>query len=172
MRKLEIKNSAIMKVAIQNEIQRSEESRYAHRLHGILLVSSGLSCYQVANFLGQSPRTVQYWVQRFEHKGFSGLQEGMRSGRPAGVGEKALAAVEQDLRQQPQALGYHQNLWDGKLLSHHLWQTYNIKLGVRQCQRLFGTFGFRRRKPRPVIANADPQTQTAFKKTPPHGKKG
>jgi len=172
MRKLEIKNADIMKVAIQNEIQRSEESRYDHRLHGVLLVSSGLSCYQVADFLGQSPRTVHYWVQRFEQKGFAGLKDGMRSGRPAVVDKKALEAVGQDLRQQPQEFGYHQNLWDGKLLSHHLYQTYNVKLGVRQCQRLFGNFGFRRGKPRPVIANTDPQAQKAFKKTSPHGKKG
>jgi hypothetical protein len=38
-------------------------------------------------------------------------------------------------------------------------------LGVRQCQRLFRAMGFRRRKPRPVIAHADPKAQRAFKKT-------
>jgi len=56
------------------------------------------------------------------------------------------------------------NLWDGKLLSHHIRQQYGIELGVRQCQRLFRQLGFRLRKPRPLIAKADPQEQAAFKK--------
>jgi transposase len=66
---------------------------------------------------------------------------------------------------QPRELGHAQNLWDGRLLSHHLREAYGVALGVRQCQRLFRTLGFRRRKPRPVIAHADPEAQRAFKKT-------
>jgi transposase len=56
------------------------------------------------------------------------------------------------------------------LLSHHLFRQYGVRLGVRQCQRLFRQLGFRRRKPRSVIANADPEAQAAYKKTPPMGK--
>jgi transposase len=104
MRKLEIKDAVFMQVAIQEEIQRSEESRYDHRLHGVLLVCSGLSCYKVAELLGQSPRTVQYWVQRFERDGFAGLQAGMRSGRPAALDESTLQTVGNDVRQAPQVL--------------------------------------------------------------------
>jgi transposase len=37
---------------------------------------------------------------------------------------------------------------------------------VRQCQRLFRQMGFRLRKPRPLIAHADPAAQAAYKKTP------
>jgi hypothetical protein len=29
---------------LQQEIQRSEESRYDHRLHGVLLVAQGMTC--------------------------------------------------------------------------------------------------------------------------------
>jgi transposase len=79
--------------------------------------------------------------------------------------------VEKDLRVHPRDLGYGQNLWDGKLLAHHLRQSYKIQLGVRQCQRLFRSMGFRRRKPRPMIAQADPEAQRAFKKTRSAGKK-
>jgi len=79
--------------------------------------------------------------------------------------------LERDLRLHPRDLGYEQNLWDGKLLSHHLRQRYATELGVRQCQRLFRSLGFRRRKPRPVIAQADPEAQRAFKKTRRAGRK-
>ncbi|TRZ49465.1 winged helix-turn-helix domain-containing protein [bacterium] len=58
------------------------------------------------------------------------------------------------------------NLWDGKLLSHHLSEKYDVSLGVRQCQRLFTHLGFRRRKPRPVIAKSDSEAKAIYKKTP------
>lgn len=165
MKKLEISDADLMRIAIQQEIHRSEESRYDHRLHGILLVSSGLTCYEGADLLGQSPRTIQYWVGRFEQNGFAGLQEGERSGRPSAMDGRTRLAIGKDLRSDPQDYGYAQTLWDGKLLSHHLSQHYGIQLGVRQCQRLFQQLGFRRRKPRPVIAQADPKAQKAYKKT-------
>jgi len=167
MRKLQITEADIMRIALQDEIKRSEESRYDHRLHGVLLVCSGLSCYQVADLLGQSPGTVQYWAQRFEKSGFAGLQEGEKPGRPTALDEATLQRIGKDLRQQPQTFGYTQNLWDGKLLSYHLSQKYAIIIGVRQCQRLFGKLGFRRRKPRPLIAESNPEAQKAYKKTPP-----
>ena len=89
--------------------------------------------------------------------------------------EKTRQRVGQDLRGSPRQFGYGQNLWDGKLLSHHLSERYSVQLGVRQCQRLFRELGFRWRKPkpRPVIAQADPDAQRAYKKTaPPGSKKG
>lgn len=172
MRKLEIENPEFMRLAIQDEIIRSEESRYDHRLHGILLVCSGFSCSEVAEMLGQGRRTVQYWVRRFEQSGFAGLQEGFRSGRPRAMDEEIIEKIGRDLRLSPRELGYSQNLWDGKLLSHHLAQRYGVQLGVRQCQRLFSELGFRRRKPRPVIAQADPEAKRAYKKTAPSGRQG
>lgn len=164
MRKLEISNPELMQKAIRDEIARSEESRYCHRLHGVLLVCKGKSCYEVADLLGQGARTVQYWVKRFEEKGFVGLVDQPRPGRPTELSEEVLKQLRGDLRRSPQELGYTQNLWDGKLLSHHMAERFGIKIGPRQCQRLFHKLGFRRRKPRGVIANADPQAREHFKK--------
>jgi transposase len=170
MKKLQISDTDLMRIAIQQEIHRSDESRYDHRLHGVLLVCSGLSCYQVADLLSQSPRTIHNWVNRFERQGFSGLQEGDRPGRPSALDERTRQGIEKDLRDDPRHLGYAQTFWDGKLLSHHLSRQYGVSLGVRQCQRLFRQLGFRMRKPRPVIAQADPEAQAAYKKTPTVGK--
>jgi transposase len=165
MRKLQINDAAIMKVALQQEIVRSRDSRYDHRLHGVLLVCSGKTCYEVADLFGHSPRTVEYWVERFERRGFAGLEEGDRPGRPTSLDEATREKIGMDLRRSPRDLGYGQNLWDGKLLSHHLSVALGVSLGVRQCQRLFRDLGFRRRKPRPLIAKSDPEAQRAYKKT-------
>jgi len=167
MKKLQIANAEVMSLALQQEIVRSEESRYDHRLHGVLLVSHGLSCYQVGTWLGQNPRTIQRWVTRFETRGFAGLREGEREGRPNRLNVTQREGVGRDLRHSPKAFGYTQNLWDGKLLSHHLAVTYRIDIGVRQCQRIFHQIGFRLRKPRPLIGKGDPDVQRAYKKTLP-----
>lgn len=152
MRKLQIQDAEIMTMALRQEIARSEESRYDHRLHGVLLVCSGRSCYEVADLLGHSPRTIAYWVKRFERSGFAGLEEGERPGRPAALHERTRDRIGQDLRCSPREFGHAQTLWDGKLRSHHLDARYGVRLRVRHCQRLFRQFGFRQRTPRPVIA--------------------
>ena len=70
------------------------------------------------------------------------------------------------LRKSPSDFGLTGHLWDGKTLSTFIYKQWNVELGVRQCQRLFRQFGFRLRKPRPLIAKADPEEQKAYKKTP------
>ena len=59
MRKLEIADAEVMQIAIQQEISRSGESRYDHRLHGLLLVAGGQTCQQVAELFGEDRRTIQ-----------------------------------------------------------------------------------------------------------------
>src|SRR3990172_10508053 len=94
MRKLQIEDAGVMRIAIQQEIARSEESRYDHRLHGVLLVSQGLSCCHVAEYFGENPVTVQRWVRRFNDNGFAGLFEGERSGRPSRLSGSQWARLE------------------------------------------------------------------------------
>ena len=171
MRRLEIKETDIIQIAVKQEILRSEESRYDHRLHGILLICNGFSCQEVAELFGHSNRTVQYWVHHFEQSGFAGLEETPRPGRPSRLDETVLKEISRHLRQSPRDLEYGQNLWDGKLLSHHLKERFAISLGVRQCQRLFSQLGFRQRKPRPLLAKSDPEAQRIYKKTPASGRK-
>ena len=169
MRKLVIADADIMRLAIQQEIARSDESRYDHRLHGLLLVTGGHSCQQVAELFGENRRTVQRWVTRFETHGLTGLRDGVRSGRPATLNTKQWAALERDLRREPQTFGHAGHLWDGKLLAAHLRQRYRVTLGIRQCQRLFVRMGFRLRKLRTQVAQSDPVKVAACKNTAPPG---
>lgn len=154
----------VLVLALQDEIRRSEEARYDHRLHGVLLVTQGVSAREVARLLGDSARAVQYWVQRFEKDGFSGLVEGERAGRPRRLSDRQLAHVERVLRKSPRSVGIPANLWDGKLLSHYLKEKYEMELGVRQCQRMFHRLGFRLRKPRGMIAHGNQEEREIFKK--------
>ena len=151
------------KKEIIGEIRRSDESKYDHRLHGILLVANGMSPYRVSDVMGDSPRSVENWVNSFLKDGFDSLREPRRPGRPPRLSD-IMDEIAEDLRKNPMDLGYSRNLWDGKLLSHHIKKRYDMDIGTRQCQRIFHKLGFRLRKPRPLIAKGDAEKRVEFKK--------
>ncbi len=166
MKQLTVSDASTIVLGLQDEIRRSEESRYDHRLHGVLLVAQGMSCPEVSRLLGDSPRTVEYWVGRFEDRGLAGLVEGERSGRPRRLSDEQLAEIDSVLRRTPESVGISSGIWDGKGLAVFIKMRYGVVLGVRQCQYIFKSLGFRRRKPRPLIARADSELQETYKKTP------
>jgi transposase len=116
MRPLRISDTTSV-LGLQQEIQRSEESRYDHRLHGVLLVAQGMTCPEVARLLGDAPRSVEYWVHRFDQRGLAGLTEGERPGRPSRLDDKHVKEINRVLRGKPSDAGMRVNLWDGKTLS-------------------------------------------------------
>ena len=167
MRRINIPDAEIFKSAIQDEISRTPEGRYFHRLHAVLHVLDGASSHDAARLYGDSPRAIEYWVNRLISQGLTGLLDGNHPGRPARLSIKDLAKLRQDISRNPRELGYDQNLWDGLLLSHHLTEKYSVSLSVRQCQRLFLQLGFNLQRHRRQVSEADPVQQEAFKKPAP-----
>lgn len=163
MRPLTISNPDLV-LGLQDEIRRSEEARYDHRLHAVLLVSQGMTCPDVALKLGDSVRTVENWVKGFENDGFSALSDKPRPGRPSRLTENHPTKIGAVLRKQPNDVGLSGNLWDGKSLSAYTHREFDTSLKVRQCQRLFHRLSFRLRKPRHMVAHGDPILQERFKK--------
>ena len=153
-------------MGLQDEIRRNRNSRYDHRLHAILLIAQGISCRETARIFGDAPRTVEYWVHRFEEEGLAGLVDESKQGRPTRLNETQYESIGEAIRKAPLDLGMSTNAWDGKALAEYIRITFGVDLVTRQCQRLFRQMGFRLRKPRPVIARADPERQEEHKKTP------
>jgi transposase len=151
-------------LVLQDEIQRSDQARYDHRLHAVLLVAKGMTCPAVAELLGDSERTIRYWVQNYISNGLQGLIENERGGRPPRLEQKHIDKIESILRGRPEDVGLSGAMWDGKTLSAYIQMEFDIALGVRQCQRLFRELDFRLRKPRSLIARANEKEQKAFKK--------
>lgn len=164
MKPLTLSNPEIV-FGIQDEIRRTEEARYDHRLHAVLLVGQGMTCPQVAEKFGDARGSVQNWVNRFEKHGFAGLVDKERCGRPARLNEGQLREIGETLRGRPDEIGISQSFWDGKTLAQWIKVKYKKDFGVRQCQRMFHKLGFRLRKPRPMIAFPDPVAREELKKT-------
>lgn len=137
MRKLQIDDSGVMRIAIQQEIGRSEESRYDHRLHGLLLLAAGHSCREVAELFGEDDTTVQRWVHRVQQGGLQALRESERPGRPRSLDTERWRQLRTDLEKSPRDFGLTAAHWDGISLAEHLRRRFGVQLGVRQCQRIF-----------------------------------
>jgi transposase len=155
----------MMVLALQDEIRRNKDARYDHRLHAVLLVAQGNTCEKVASDLGDSPRSIHAWVNAFNRNGFAGLSESEHPGRPSRLTAAQVDEIGLALRKAPVDFGLPGNNWDGKTLSAFIKQKYQIEIGVRQSQRLFGELGFHYRKPRPMILGSSPEVKEEFKKT-------
>lgn len=112
------------------------DPRYLHRLHGVLLVSLGCSCQQVANWFGDDPRSVQRWSLACERGGVAGLRDHHAGGRPGCLSPAEQAQLMLDLRLQPDCLGFTQARWSGKLVAQHLARRFGVTLSQRRCQSL------------------------------------
>ena len=165
MRKLVIADADVRRMAIQQEIARSDESRYDHRLHGLLLVPGGHRGQQVAALFGEDRRTVQRWVHRFETHGLRGLREGARSGRPATLNTKQGAALGRDVRREPQKFGHAGHLWDGTLLAAHLRLRYGGALGGANAPESSATWDFGCASPDPKSPSPTRSRARRLKKT-------
>lgn len=141
-----VKWEASIILAIRNEIQRSKESRYDHRLHALLLVARGMRCSVAARYLGDAPRTIQYWIRLYEAQGFKGIEEDERSGRPGRLSPENLEVIAAALRRPPGESGLAARKWNGEVLREFIQTRFQFSLGVRQCQRLIQQFENRSRR--------------------------
>ena len=136
MHRLPLPDSGLLRSALAAQVKRSRELRLMHRLHAVLLVSLGRSCYEVAHWFGQDPRSVERWVHAFVDSGAAGLRDHDRCGRPARLSTQQRLQLESELEAAPAACGYAHPLWSGKLLVRHLESHYGVTLSLRVCQRL------------------------------------
>jgi transposase len=150
MHKLTVSDVRGLKAALHQAVLRTSETRFLHRMHAVLLVALGNSCYRVAKWFGEDPRTVERWVRRFEESGAAALRNEHKSGRPARLGPQLAETLSELVANSPRDVGYALARWSGRLLKAHLQQRLGIALSVRQCQRLL------RQLPRP----ARPRSET------------
>lgn len=121
--------------SVRLEFYRSKGAYYLHRLHAVLLVARGLSTRRVAELLGDSPRSVAGWVQRYLEEGASGLMAQSPGGR------KPRLTTDQLNEARCAVTGGDGGHWSGKKLSDWILERYGVRLQVRQCQRLLTRFG-------------------------------
>ncbi|MEO8546612.1 MAG: helix-turn-helix domain-containing protein [Burkholderiaceae bacterium] len=137
MHKLEVATPAVVQTALRHEGEHSPQSRFVHRLHCLILVGKGSSCYEVAETFGDDPRSVERWVHDFQQYGIDGLREKAHPGRHAALGEVQMRGLALALANSPRELGYAASAWNHKLLRAEILRRFDVTLSARHCQRMF-----------------------------------
>ena len=117
MKRINIPDAETFVAAIQDEISRTREGRYYHRLDSSFTSSTVPAPTTRHGFSDTPPRTIEYWVHRLVSNGLAGLWEGDRTGRPGRLSAPELQKLRNEIHRSPRELGYDQNLWDGLLPS-------------------------------------------------------
>ena len=125
---------------IRREFRRSEEARYIHRLHGVLLVLLGSSTVEAGKLLGVPQRTIAHWVIEFKQRGFDGLVEAKKTGRPALLNPRQQKTLFLTLKKSPMLVGLTGNRWTGARVAEFLREKYGINLTMRHCRRLLRAY--------------------------------
>ena len=136
MQRLRLGSASWIREFIQASVKRTCEQRMLLRLCCVLLVAEGRSCYEVARWFGEDPRTIERWVHALQGQGVEGLREHHAGGRPGKLAADQVERVVIDLQQPPRLCGYPDQRWSGRRLAQHLEGHYGIKLSARQCQRM------------------------------------
>lgn len=136
MRKFKASDTGLLRTLVTQAVRNSDAQRYLHRLHCVLLASSGCSCYDVATWFGESPRTIERWVASFESRGADALRTRHSGGRPSRLTTAQSQEVAAALLQPPSHAGFSAQRWNGELLLRHVRSRYGIDLSLRQCQRI------------------------------------
>ena len=106
MRKLSLSNAKSVRELIHASVKTSCEQRFLLRLCCVLLIAEGPSCYEVARWFGEDPRTIERWVHALDLHGVEGLREHHLGGRPAKLAGEQVQRLALDLQKPPHASGY------------------------------------------------------------------
>jgi transposase len=121
---------------IRKEFRRSEEAKYIHRLHGVLLVLLGLSTVKAGELLGVPQRTIAHWAVRYKTLGVSGLRDPARIRRRYKLTDEQQNRIAGLLARKPAEAGMGEGAWTGALLAEYLSKTFEIEYTPRHCTRL------------------------------------
>lgn len=174
MQRLIIKEPKKIERQIDALINNDSEAKFIYRLCSLKMFMSDpeSSSEKLGKIMKSSPRTIANWIHAINSTGGIGvLRDKEKPGRTARLTDEELLMLQSDIQQHPSDLGLDANLWDGKILSHHIKKKYGIVIQVRQCQRIFKKLGFTLKRGRTMVANGDPEKKKAFKKTPIDSKK-
>lgn len=168
MQRLKIYDVKGIEGQIHQYLRNSDEARFIHRLHGILLLlnSEENNCANIASLFKNSPRSLSNWVHSINRSGsIEILRDKPRKGRTPRLDSNQLGHLKTVLQKHPSEVELSVNIWDGKALSYFIEKEFSVTLQVRQCQRLFRKLGFSLKRARPVVAKGDPEKKEQAKKT-------
>ena len=145
-------------------VSENADNKFVHRVSMVNLLLSGLSAKLLAQYCGDSERTLQDWLKKVDEIGWEALAAVKQTGRPNKLSDDQISEIRDAVKTDPSEFGY--NVWDGPALSDYIKTKYSIDYGVRACQILMHKMGFSLIRPQtyPSLGNPDDEAREALKK--------
>ena len=145
-------------------VTSSDDAKYLRKVTIVNLLLNGASTSALSELCGESSRTLSAWVKQVDEGGFEALRPKKQPGRPNKLTKDQKEEIKVVILSEPSLYGY--NVWDGPSLSDFILKKYDVKLGVRQCQRLFHQLGFSQIRPQafPSKDHEEDPSRGEFKK--------
>ena len=122
---------------------RSIPSGLSMRFRVILFAADGFENKEISEKVGLSRASVGKWRKRFCEKGFEGLHDELRAGRPRSVSdEKVAELIHKTLKTKPEGATHWstRTMADEIGFSHmtvsRVWQTFGLKPHLRDTFKL------------------------------------
>lgn len=131
----------------------TQNRRVWSRVTGLLMLTDGKPCQDVARSLGVNLDTVTDWKHRWMKGGISSLTDKPRSGRPPRVTSKYLRVLEQAVERGPRAYGFLFSVWSSGRLAAHLEKETGIALKAKRVRIYLMKLGFVYRRPKHSLKN-------------------
>lgn len=153
-----IKLNDTQKVELQ-QVARQAVGRVSERAHFVLLSAEGYSPPIIGRLMGYDAQTVRGWLRAYQKRGYAGLEDDPRSGRP--TKEPDLTGIVQaQASQPPPNSGYLQTCWTVALLVLHLARRFRVVVSPFAVRRALHRAGFRWKRPKFAPARRrDPQAE-------------
>lgn len=150
---------------LRREARRTKDTRQACRLLSIAMVLDGASRQDAARAGGMQRQTLRDWVHRYNVEGIEGLNDRLRPGRPAQLGEAELKELDGLIEQGPDIAAHGVVRWRCVDLKAVIQERFEVEITERHVGRILRQRAFTRLSVRPRHPKTDESTQQAFKKT-------
>lgn len=120
-------------------------------------MARGRTVPEVARLTDLKPWAIYAWVRRYRaDRRPEALADRPRSGRPKAAPAITDARIVRAFRRDPSRLGYNTTGWTVALLAAHLCRAHDCPIAPDTLRRRMRALGLRRKRPRYVYADKDP----------------
>jgi transposase len=142
---------------------KEKDGRMKIRFLAMILLHELGSARKVARTLHKSHQIMADWVHAFNDQGLEGLKRKSPPGAEPRLTNEQQAMLREDVLKNPRELGYDFSDWDGKSVSFHVKNKFNVKIGVRAAQYYLHRLDLVLIRPKTEPVQGDPEKQELFK---------
>ncbi len=137
-------------------LQHVQNNRLLKRYHAIWFSHLGKSVQEIAELLDVSEESVRNWIHVFDERGFEGLVDDWRSGRPPKADATYIERLLDVVHISPVVVGYPVTSWTLSLLAAHMEEETDIALSGERVRQLLLENGIRFRRAKLRVVSDDP----------------